>query len=160
MSFDELKQKFYDLSPRDQLMLLVLAAGVLLYLLHFVLYEPMRDELESERKRVLAVKEEQARVRSLAAQALALQQSGGELNHQNINSILNDTSREFGLRMENFQPSGSAVRVRLASADFNRVLAWLHELEIKQGLQIRDLNLTADDQPGAVIANVQVEQGE
>lgn len=160
MSLQDLKDKFYELAPRDQLMLIVLVGAVVLYVLFFVVYVPLKNDLAGESKRVVALHQEQARVRSLAGQVLALQAAGGDVNNQNINSILNDSSREFGLRMENFQPSGNSVRVRLAAADFNQVLAWLQELELKQGLQIKDLTLTADQRPGAVLTNVQVQQGE
>lgn len=157
---NELKEKFLALSTRDQLMLVGGAALVLIYILVFVLLFPMQDRLDKSQQRVKSSLEEQSRVRHLAGQVLGLQQNGGGAGQQGINALLNESLGRFGLRMENFQPSGNTARVRLASAEFNQVLAWLHELEINQGLQVKDLTLTADKNPGAVLVNVQLQQGE
>ncbi len=157
---NEWKEKFFLLSARDQLMLVVGAAAIFLYILLFVVLGPLQSKLELQRKRVAAAVAEQQNVYSLAGKVKALQSGGGQVANQSLNAIINDSLRQFGLRMENFQPSGSAARLRLAAADFNQVLPWLHELEIKQGLQIKDLTLTADKNPGAVLVNIQVQQGE
>lgn len=157
---NELKEKFLELSPRDQLMLVFGVGAVVIYVLIFVLLLPMQEDLSKQKKRVVAAKEEQQRVQVLAGKVLSAQQNGGNTGTQSINALLNQSLGQFGLRMENFQPSGNSARVRLASAEFNKVLAWLHELEIKQGLQVKDLTLTADKNPGAVLVNVQLQQGE
>lgn len=158
---NDIKQWFLDQSPRDQLVLSAGGVLVLLYILLFMVLLPLREDLQSTQKRNLAALQEQQRVHNLAGRVLGLQQSaGGGAAGQNLNSLLNETLREFGLRMENFQPSGDAARVRLGTSDFNRVFAWLTEMEVKQGVQIKDLTITADQSPGAVLVNLQLVQGE
>ena len=158
---NEMKQWFLDQSPRDQLMLSIGSVAVLLYVLIFMLLLPMYDELETKQKRNLAVMEEQQRVRALASQVLGQQQSPtGSTAGQSLNGLLNQSLREFGLNMENFQPSGNAARVRLGSSEFNKVFAWLNEMEMKQGVQVKDLTITTDKDPGAVLVNLQLVRGE
>lgn len=157
---NDIKQWFLDQSPRDQLMLAVGGVLVMLYILLFMVLLPLREELQATQKRNLAALQEQQRVHNLAGRVLGQQSSGGGASGQNLNALLNDTLREFGLRMENFQPSGDAARVRLGTSDFNKVFAWLTEMEVKQGVQIRDLTITADQNPGAVLVNLQLVQGE
>lgn len=160
---NELKQWFFDLSPRDQLMLVVGGGLLLVYILVFVVYFPMKDGLEQTERRNIAAMEEQQRVRELAGQVLATRAAGGDPaagGGGSLNAALNSSLREHGLAMENFQPSGSGARVRLGTSEFTRVLAWLHDLEVKRGLHIRDLTITADPAPGAVVVNLQLQQGE
>lgn len=155
------KQWFLDQSPRDQIVLSAGAIAVALYILLFMVLLPLHNELEAKQRRNLAAMQEQQRVHELAGQVLGQQQSGGgSAANQNLNALLNQSLREFGLTMENFQPSGNTARVRLGSSDFNKVFAWLTEMEVKQGVQIRDLTITADQTPGAVLVNLQLVRGE
>lgn len=158
---NDIKQWFLDQSPRDQMMLSAGGIAVVLYILLFMVLMPLYESLEKTEKRNLAVMAEQQRVRELASQVLAQQKSpSGATAGQSLNALLNQSLREFGLTMENFQPSGNSARVRLGSSEFNKVLAWLHEMEVKQGVQIKDLTITADQGPGAVLVNLQMVRGE
>lgn len=157
---NEVKQWFLDQHPRDQAMLAAGGLLVAIYILLFVILFPMQDELAKKQKRNIAALGEQQNVYQLAGQLLAKQQSGGGESSQNLNSLLNQSLREFGLSMEQFQPSGNSARVRLATSEFNKVLAWLHEIEIKQGVMVRDLSVTADKSPGAVLVHLQLVRGE
>lgn len=157
---NELKQWFLDQNPRDQVVLSVGGIAVLIYILLFLVLFPMQEELAKTQKRNQAALGEQQRVFELAGQVLGKREAGEGGGTQNLNGILNQSLREFGLRMEQFQPSGGAARVRLATSEFNKVLAWLHELEIKQGIMVKDLTVTADNNPGAVSVHLQLVQGE
>ncbi len=158
---NDFKQWFFDLSPRDQLMLVAGGSLVLVYVMVFIVLLPMSDKLEESRKRNLAALEEQQRVRQLAGELMAVKSAGGNAGGGgSMNAVLNNTLREYGLTMENFQPSGDGARVRLGVSDFNQVLAWVHDLEINRGMHIRDLTVTADQAQGAVSVNLQLQQGE
>lgn len=157
---NNIKQWFLDQSPRDQMMLAVGGVLVVLYILLFMVLLPLREDLQATQKRNLAALQEQQRVHDLAGRVLGQQQSPGAGAGQNLNALLNETLREFGLRMENFQPSDDSARVRLGTSEFNKVFAWLTEMEVKQGVQIKDLTITTDQTPGAVSVNLQLVQGE
>lgn len=156
---NDLKQWFLDQNPRDQMMLSVGGVAVLIYILVFMVLLPMQDNLDRKERRNLVSLQEQEEVRQLAGQVLARQQGGQAVSNQNLTSLLNDSTREFGLTMENVQPSGNSARVRLGASDFNKVVAWLNEMENKRELQISDLTITADRNPGLVQVNLQLTQG-
>lgn len=157
---NEFKQWFLDQSPRDQVMLSVGGIVILLYVLLFMVLMPMQDELAKKESNNVSSLEEQQRVYDMAGQVMGMRQAGGGQGSGSLNSIINQSLGEFGLRMETFQPSGNAARVRLASSDFNQVLAWLHELEVKRGFMVKDISITADKAPGAVLVHLQLVQGE
>jgi general secretion pathway protein M len=158
---NEIKQWFLDQSPRDQLMLSMGGVAVALYLLIFLLLGPMYSNLEAKERRNVAALEEQQRVRELAGQFLARQQiAATSTAGQSLNGLLNQSLAEFGLSMENFQPTDNTARVRLGSSEFNKVVAWLNALEVKQGVQIKDMTITADQTPGSVVVNLQIAWGQ
>ena len=61
---NEFKQWFLDQSPRDQMMLSVGGAAVLLYILIFMVLLPLQGDLERNERRNQAVLQEQEEVRS------------------------------------------------------------------------------------------------
>ena len=156
---NEFKQWFMDQSPRDQMMLSAGGVVVLLYILIFMVLLPLQNDLQRTEKRNMVALQEQEEVRQLAGQLLARQGAGQEAVAQNLTSLLNDSTREFGLIMEKLQPSGNSARVRLGASSFNNVLAWLNEMENKHELQISDVTITADRNPGVVQVNIQLTQG-
>lgn len=157
---DELKQKFLDLSPKDQLMLAVGALAVLVYILLFVILLPMQSEMRKMEKRNMQALDEQGEVRELAGKLLAKQNAGESTGgDQSLNGILNSSLRAHGLLMENFQPSGNSARVRLRSGEFNKVLGWINEMEVRQGMTIKNLTMTADESPGSVMVSLTIQQG-
>ena len=157
---NELKQRFLDLSPRDQLFLVGGAGILLVFILLFGVLFPMQDELAKARKQNASALKEQQEVRSLAGRVLASQQGAqGGNQQQSLNGLLNKTLSQHELTMENFQPSGNQARVRLSSSDFNKVFAWMHELEIKHGVNIKDVTITSDQSPGSVLVNLQLVWG-
>lgn len=158
---NEIKQWFLDQNPRDQMMLSVGVVVVAIYILLFLVLFPLQADLNRTEKRNLEALRVQQEVRDLAGQVLARQQQGGEqAGAQNLTSLLSESTRQFGLSMENVQPTGNTARVRLGASQFNSVLAWLNDMEIKHGLQITELNITADKSPGAVLVSLQLTQGE
>lgn len=157
---NEIKQWFLDQNPRDQMMLSVGVVAVVIYILLFLILFPIQEDLRKTERRNLDSLRIQQEVRDLAGQVLARQQGGQQTGGQNLTSLLSESTRQFGLSMENVQPTGNTARVRLGASPFGSVLAWLNDMESKHGLQITELNITADKSPGAVLVSLQLTQGE
>ena len=159
---DDAKNWFLSLSPRDQLALGICSVVLVCYVLIFVILLPMQTDLEKAEHRNKRALEEQQEVRTLAGRILAAKASeSSQGGRGGLNAILNDSLREFGITMENFQPSGTTgARVRLAPSEFNKVLAWLNEMEIKRGVTIKDVTMTAQENPGTVAVTLQMQLGE
>ncbi|BCD99102.1 type II secretion system protein GspM [Marinagarivorans cellulosilyticus] len=152
---NDFKNWFLQNSPREQLLLAVGAIAVALTLLYLVLLAPMTKDRDKQITNNNAVLLQQAEVRRLASIVLGQQQGGGD-QPRNLAQVTNQSLRNHGLRMEDFQPTGdSDVRVRLASVEFNKVMAWLDELENKEGVQVKEVSVTAGDVKG-MLNNVTV----
>ena len=145
---NEFKHWFLQNSPREQLLLAIGAIALTVTALYMGLLLPLIDARDKQQMNNRAVMAQQIEVRRLAAEVLGQQQSG-TTNQRSLAQITNTTLRNNDLKMEDFQPTGNDnVRVRLANVEFNKVMSWLNELENKEGVQIKEVSVTAGDVEG------------
>lgn len=145
-------------SSRDQLALLLLAVCALLFILYMGILKPVQEkrvtQLQNNQSAQSALKE----VREMAAlwnnrDANSRENTG----HTSIVEIVDTSLRAHNLRLSGMQPSGlNDVRIRLDQANFDHLLAWLHEMEVDQGLQIKDLSVATAGEPGIVSVNLRL----
>lgn len=142
---NEFKNWFLQKSPREQLLLAVGAIALLVTLLYVGLLLPLIEARDKQLVNNRALMAQQIEVRNLAATVLGQQQSGST-NQRSLAQITNTSLRNNDLKMEDFQPTGNDnVRVRLANVEFNKVMSWLNDLESKEGVQVKEVSVTASD---------------
>lgn len=152
---NDFKNWFLQNSPREQLLLAIGSIAIALTILYVGLLAPMTKDRDKQITNNNAVLAQQAEVRRLASIVLG-QQQGGAVQPRNLAQVTNQSLRNHGLRMDDFQPTGdNDVRVRLSSVEFNRVMAWLDELENKESVQVKEVSVTAGDADG-MLNNVTV----
>ncbi len=152
---NELKDRFLQLSPREQLSLGILFVAVTLTLLYVLLLAPIAKKRDKQLVNNKAVATQHMEVRQLASEVLGQQKAGGR-GQASLAQVTNNSLGNHGLRMEDFNPSGNSnARVRLANVEYNKVMAWLDELENKEGIQVKEVSVTAGDVKG-VLATVMV----
>ncbi|MEQ9395173.1 type II secretion system protein GspM [Haliea sp.] len=152
---------FARLDRREQLSVLVLAAVVGLYLLWVLLWSPvsaMRDRIAEQNAATAAAL---VRVDTLVAelqQARASSGPGGQ--RSNLAAVVNQSTGRFGLPVNRLQPgSRGDLQVRLENARFADLIAWLHQLELGEGLLLEEVAITQAGSAGFVNATVRIGQG-
>jgi general secretion pathway protein M len=149
-----------QLSLRDQAMLALLAAAVLLYVLYQLLWHPLAMANQHLLEKNATATRSLASIAQLAAQYRELQQSGAQNSagqSESLTQLVDATVASNGLHMSRFQPGSSGdVQVRLDNASFDQVLRWLHELETKHGVTIRELGISPGAASGLVNISVRL----
>ena len=154
-----LKEWWEQASSRDQLSLVICGACIALYLLFVGVYKPvqiMRDTPVSQNEAQLA---SLARVRSLAAQVIQQKKSGKANNKKstNIESLVQRSLAPNNLSVSSMSAVGnSGVRIRFDEARFENLLNWLYEMEVRNGLLIKDISVSGSSTPGTVTANLRL----
>jgi general secretion pathway protein M len=152
---NELKNWFLQNSPRKQLALSIGALITAVVLLYMVAISPLAKNRDRQLTNNQALVSQLIELRRLAAELLGRLESGGA-QPLNLAQLTNQSLRSHNLRMEDFQPTGdTSVRIRLANVEFNSVIAWLDELENKEGVQISEISVTGDAIEG-LLSNVTV----
>lgn len=152
---------FARLDRREQLSLLLLAAVVGLYLLWVLLWSPvsaLRDRMAEQNAATAAAL---VRVDTLVAelqQARASSGPGGQ--RSNLAAVVNQSTGRFGLPVSRLQPgSRGDLQVRLENARFADLIAWLHQLELGEGLLLEEVAITQAGSAGFVNATIRIGQG-
>lgn len=149
-----------QLSLRDQTMLVVLAAALLLYMLYQLLWHPLAKSNADLAQQNAAVAQSLANMNQLAAQYRELQKASGPgsaSQGETLTQLVDETVASNQLQMSRFQPGSSGdVQVRFDNASFDQVLRWLNELESKHGVTLREFGVSPGSGPGLVNVSVRL----
>jgi general secretion pathway protein M len=155
-----MKGWFLQHNQREQVSLLVLAFALGLYLLYMLVWSPLdslRDKLEVQNR---GVAETLQRVDAMVSEVMQIRDSGtGTSSRRNLTSLINKSTGRLGLQVSRLQPNARGeIQVRLESAAFDTVLLWLHEMEFREGLLVREVSITQAGSAGRVNATVRIAQ--
>jgi len=97
---------------------------------------------------------------SAIAEPRAVRESDARPGRQrNLTSLINQSTARQALQVSRLQPnSRGEIQVRLESAAFDALLAWLYELEYREGLLVREVSITQSGTSGRVNATIRVAQ--
>lgn len=152
-----LKEWWDGASPRDQLAVMVLGFCALVYVLYMLIYSPVNNMRDAQIRKNNSAMESQLRVREMAAQVT--QQAGGATGSKN-KSVVELVSRSLGVNKlvhSGMQPNGNNnIRLRFEKVPFERIVSWLHTMEVGEGLIVNDISVSSSNEPGLVSVNVRL----
>ncbi len=156
-----MKQWFTGLTQREQLSLLIMGLAVALYLAFVIFIAPLsqaRDRMVVQNR---GVAESLQRVEVLVSQILHLRETGnGSSTNRNLTSLVNRSTSSYQLQVNRLQPnSRGELQVRLENAVFDDLIAWLYQVEYKEGLRVLETSITQAGTVGRVNATVRLAQG-
>lgn len=156
-----MKQWFAALTQREQLSLLIMGLAVGLYLIFVLLMAPLSQARDRMALQNAGVAESLQRVDVLVSQILYLRESGetGTTN-RNLTSLVNRSTSSHQLQVNRLQPnSRGELQVRLENAVFDDLIAWLYQVEYKEGLRVLETSITQAGSVGRVNATIRLSQG-
>lgn len=154
-----LKQWWAEASARDQIALAVLGLALALYILFMAIMKPVANMASEQKQRVASQQAAYERVKSLAAQWIHSQKSDRGNQAREIERIIEGSISQHSLRVAGFDPSGrSGIRVRFDQIAYDKFLAWVHDLEMSQGVRFKDVTVAASSEEGLVSASVLIQK--
>ena len=152
-----LKDWLTQATPREQLTLGLGGAVLAIWLLLVAVLDPLHEQLDQQVQRNQASQEALQRMRDMAARWVNRDQQADQGSGASIVELVDRSMRRHNIRMSGMQPSGSSdVRLRMDAVKFDSLMAWLYDMEVTEGVQIRDLSVAAGSDPGMVVANVRL----
>lgn len=155
-----MKEWFAQLEQREQLSLVVLAFALALYVLYMLVWSPLeskRDQLILQNQGVASSLQ---RVDAMVSEITQLRDSGGGRNQRrNLTSLINQSTARLEIQVNRLQPnSRGEIQVRLEGAAFDDLMVWLHEMEYREALLVREVSITQSGSVGRVNATVRIAQ--
>lgn len=154
-----LKQWFDGLQPRERVIIIAGAVLVLLVAIYILALAPFYKSLNARTERVAQKEADLAWMRSAAGelQALNASQPMRAPSGESLVVLIDRAARECGLAsaLTGQTPNGeSGIRVRLESADFDKLMVCLGTLQQVHAVTIESATIDRAAQPGLVNASL------
>jgi general secretion pathway protein M len=155
-----LKEWFAGLDQREQLSLVVLGFALGVYVLYMWAWVPLADRRDQLTVQNQSTAESLQRVDAMASEILRLRAGGGANTAQrNLTALVNQSTGRHNLQVSRLQPNSRGdIQVRLENAVFDDLLAWLDEVENREGLLVTEVAITQAGGSGRVNATVRIAQ--
>jgi type II secretory pathway component PulM len=155
-----LKEWFAGLNQREQLSLLVLGVAVGLYLLYMVAWAPLEERRAQLAQQNQGVAQSLQRVDAMVSEIMSLREGGSTgTAGRNLAALVNQSTGRHGLQVSRLQPNSRGdIQVRLENAAFDDLLAWLDDIENREGLLVTEVAITRSGTAGRVNASIRIAQ--
>jgi len=154
------KEWFAGLNQREQLSLFVLGIALVLYLLCMLAWAPLAQRREELAVQNESVGESLQRVDAMVSEIMRLREGGvASTARRNLTSLVNQSTGRHGLQVSRLQPNSRGdIQVRLENAVFDDLLAWLDDVENREGLLVTEIAITRSGTTGRVNATIRIAQ--
>jgi general secretion pathway protein M len=160
-SWQELNQKIKQLPPvvsfnlwyasqngRDQKIIKGIFAFIALCLVIILFVQPFLAKQGSYQGKL---DKSLATYQSLANNAHKFQgQQASAQSNGPILSVVTQQAKRSNINLKRFEPDGDGLRIWLEDAVFDDAIRWLEELNQKQGIQIKQINVERSEKSGRV----------
>ncbi len=155
-----MKDWFAGRNQREQMSLLVLGFALGLYLVYMLVWSPLaerRAELELQNR---GVAQSLQRVDAMVSEILRLREGGAASTAgRNLTALVNQSTSRHNLQVSRLQPNSRGdIQVRLENALFDDLLAWLDDVENREGLLVTEVAITPAGNPGRVNVSIRIAQ--
>lgn len=145
---------WHDRAPREQVLLCVMGAILVVWLGVNAVWQPLRAARVSLSDQIARHERALAVLASDPVPALPAMVNDG----RPLNGIITDTTTAFQLTIRRLEPDGPRIRVTLDEASFDAVILWLEAVIRDQGLRVSQIDLTRRPAPGVVSATLTLER--
>ncbi len=151
-----IKNWYAGLNQRESLMVNVLAVALGLLLISLLVILPIKDyraSLASDRDGLAT------QIGTLQKQVATLQAGGvSTASDQPLNQMVNQTARQFGLKLSNIQERkrNQEIQLRLDDAEFDKLILWVANLEQNKGLIVENFRVSKTDVTGKVDVSLKI----
>jgi type II secretory pathway component PulM len=154
------KEWFAGLNQREQLSIFVLGIALVLYLLYMLAWAPLAQRREELALQNESVAQSLQRVDAMVSEIMRLREGGvASTARRNLTSLVNQSTARHGLQVSRLQPNSRGdIQVRLENAVFDDLLAWLDDVENREGLLVTEIAITRSGNAGRVNATIRIAQ--
>jgi general secretion pathway protein M len=158
------QQWLNTLEQRERVIVIGGAICLVIMLFYLAIWEPITSrhgkqqlQYESQRQLYNWMKNASAEIRSLNS---AGNSTTARSRNQSISSLADRSATTSGIKpfIEKIEQSKKGVNVRLKSANFDRIVIWLTDLENKYGIIASKVKLEKTETKGAVNARITLER--
>jgi general secretion pathway protein M len=145
-----MKTWWQQLNIREQRLVVVMSFLISIFILYSLIWQPMTESIATSKLKI----ERQQKLLTLVQESTQRYQlakrNGGKNSGESLSSIINRTSRVEQISITRMQPQGDDLQVWIDEISFNQLLLWLEKLASRDGLQVKNIDLSKAEQQGVV----------
>ncbi len=159
-----IRLKLDELEPRERIIVIAGSIGLAIMLFYLIIWEPITSRYEhqllqhdSQRQLYSWMQEAGAEIRSLSASG---GRSTSRFKNHSISSLADRSAATSGVKVsiEKMTQSKKGVKVQLKTANFDRIVIWLNDLETNYGIVASKVKVETAKIKGAVNASILLER--
>jgi general secretion pathway protein M len=158
-------QRWFDKLEKRERQTVVGGAIILaITIFYLAAWDPIFGTLETERQRNQSQRQLLTFMQDASNEISRLRSSGGStasrFKNQSILSLVELSATSAGIKqfIKKQESDRSGVKVQLEKADFDRLVAWINDMQQKYAIQASKIHIEAEKEPGAVNARVTLER--
>jgi general secretion pathway protein M len=145
-----MKTWWQQLNIREQRLVVVMSAVISIFILYGLIWQPMNENIVTSKLKIERQQKLLTWVQESAQRYQHAKRNGGKSSGESLSSIVNRTSRIEQISITRMQPQGDDLQVWIDEISFNQLLLWLEKLASRDGLQVKNIDLSKADQQGVV----------
>jgi type II secretory pathway component PulM len=149
---------FHQQTPKDQQVVKIGVAVVILGILYFALLNPLfegRKKLSAE----IQTAEKNLQFLKQSAAILRAPTTGSNNTRHSASKIASDSAKKFSVNLARIAPKrNNQTSLTIDNTQFNQLISWLGEIQ-KLGLAVETIDINKVDQSGYVKASITVSGG-
>jgi general secretion pathway protein M len=155
-----LKEWFAGLNQREQLSLVALGFALGFYFLYMLAWAPLAEHRNRLTLQNQSTAESLQRVDAMVSEITRLRAGGvASTAQRNLTALVNQSTNRYSLQVSRLQPNSRGdIQVRLENAVFDDLVAWLDEIENREGLLVTEVAITRTGSSGRVNASIRIAQ--
>ncbi|WP_162047434.1 type II secretion system protein M [Vibrio taketomensis] len=139
------------ISLREQRLVSVGGAVLLLGVLYWAIYQPMIARAEQAQLRLNSEKQLLTWVKDKADRIVALRGSGAKaLSPLPFNQALSSSARRFNVELVRMQPRGNEMQVWVQPLPFNQLVNWIEYMQSNHGIDVLFIDVDKNALTGVV----------
>ncbi|MFT5635979.1 MAG: general secretion pathway protein M [Cognaticolwellia sp.] len=145
-----MKVWWQQLNIREQRLVMVMSGVISIFILYSLIWQPLNENIAKQK---LKIEHQQALLTWVEENTKRYQEAkrnGRASSGASLSSIVNRTSRANNITITRMQPQGDDLQVWIDEISFNQLLTWLEKLASRDGLQVKNIDLSLADQQGVV----------
>lgn len=155
-----MKEWFAGLNQREQLSLVALGFALGLYFLYMLAWAPLAEHRNRLTLQNQSTAESLQRVDAMVSEITRLRAGGvASTAQRNLTALVNQSTNRYSLQVSRLQPNSRGdIQVRLENAVFDDLVAWLDEIENREGLLVTEVAITRTGSSGRINASIRIAQ--
>ncbi len=154
---EQIKDWFTSLDEKDQKITIVAAIAISIFMIYFVLIEPINSSASSLKTEVAAKQKTIDWMKKQIPLILANKGGGVSKSSLPLSTVVNNSTRKYNLPVSRRDSkSPNEMQIWFDNVSFDSFLSWTAEVQSKYGVTITSVNVRSRDQDGITSINVKL----